>query len=208
LDPNRITGSTSYADAIAVASVAVFNPLSAPAGTPKSGRIARSALALLIGSLVLGIGLAVQPEDAPADASTDIQFDVLRGGFKQVFDLSVDDEGNVWGAGLGGILRLDRDTWRVVAARRSIVEAIDVDGPGDGWALVGGQLWLYDGTAWASGESPAGYVLDVALTESDVAWALAGMDGATVLWRYDELGEWREVGARVTAGYKHPRRGW
>ncbi len=179
----------------------MYNPLSAPAGTPKSGRIARSALALLIGSLVLGIGLGVEPEDAPADASTDIQFDVLRGGFKQVFDLSVDDEGNVWGAGLGGIFRLDRDTWRVVAARRSIVEAIDVDGPGDGWALVGGQLWRYDGTAWASGASPAGYILDVALTESDVAWALAGMDGATVLWRYDELGEWREAGARVTAGY-------
>ncbi len=186
---------------LALADFAGLRPLSNPPGTPRPAWRARSALVLLIGSQVLAVRRAAQPANARVHAYTDIQFDVLRGGFKQVFDLSVDDGGNVWGAGLGGILHRERDTWRVVAARGSIAEAIDVDAPGDGWALVGGQLWRYDGTAWAAVESPAGYVLDVALTESKVAWALAGKDGSTVLWRYDELGEWREAGVRLTAGY-------
>lgn len=138
--------------------------------------------------------LSIYMSDQGHATTDDSSWQFVRGGFKEVLDLSAITSDNIWGVGAPGIFHFDGTDWKLVYENSDYpyIISIEMNSDGTGWAGTSSGFLNYKDYTW----QPAcnlndTYITDIDLIDSYDGWAIApttidGNVGAKLLRLQDE----------------------
>lgn len=123
-----------------------------------------------LASFILTLSTPVNSDD-----NGGAEWDVVRGGFRTVIDMSFIAYDDIWGASSDGLFHFDGEEWRLVDDC-CFVTSIEMRSKDDGWAGTAAGMLRFDGVRWSAAPIsglPNPYILDIKLSGEAVGWAMA-----------------------------------